>query len=115
VTDVKRAAASWIAWIAAAYALFCAAMLFGIPRNRYEWMLEDPALRTDGMTFCTLPVDHGVDARIESFAYLVPLLAVAIALSVRRRRPHWLLWLALALVVLWGVRFVALMPSCPAR
>jgi hypothetical protein len=100
---------------AALYALFSAAMLFAIPRNRYEWMLEDPAMRGDGMTFCTLPIDHGLDARIESFAYLVPLLIAAVVLSVRRRRPHWLLWVGLVLVALWGIRFVVLAPSCPAR
>lgn len=106
---------SVFALVSALYALFCAAMLLAIPRNRYEWMLEDPAMRGDGMTFCTLPIDHGLDARIESFAYLVPLLVVAVVLSVRRRRPHWLLWVGLVLVVLWGVRFVVLAPSCAAR
>ncbi|HEX7867610.1 MAG TPA: hypothetical protein VF555_21810 [Variovorax sp.] len=106
---------SVLALVSAVYALFCAAMLFAMPRNRYEWMLEDPAMRGDGMTFCTLPIDHGLDARIESFAYLVPLLILAVVLSVRRRKPHWLLWVGLALVVLWGVRFVVLAPSCPVR
>ncbi|MGJ7535287.1 MULTISPECIES: hypothetical protein [unclassified Variovorax] len=101
--------------VSAVYALFCTAMLFGLPRNRYEWMLEDPAMRADGMTFCTLPIDHGLDARVESFAYLIPLLVVAVVLSVRRRRPHWLLWVGLVLVVLWGARFLVLTPSCPTR
>jgi hypothetical protein len=108
--NVKR---SVFVLVSAVYALFCTAMLFGIPRNRYEWMLEDPAMRTDGVTFCTLPIDHGLDARVESFAYLIPLLVVAVVLSVRRRKPHWLLWVGL--VVLWGVRFLVLTPSCPTR
>ncbi|WP_395320928.1 hypothetical protein [Variovorax sp. UC74_104] len=111
----RSASASIFAVVSALYALFCAAMLFAIPRNRYEWMLEDPAMRGDGLTFCTLPIDHGLDARIESFAYLVPLLVVAAVLSVRRRRPHWLLWVGLGLVLLWGARFVVLAPSCPVR
>jgi hypothetical protein len=110
--NVKR---SVFVLVSAVYALFCTAMLFGIPRNRYEWMLEDPAMRADGRTFCTLPIDHGLDARVESFAYLIPLLVVAVVLSVRRRKPHWLLWVGLVLVVLWGVRFVVLAPSCPTR
>jgi hypothetical protein len=110
--NVKR---SVFVLVSAVYALFCTAMLFGIPRNRYEWMLEDPAMRTDGVTFCTLPIDHGLDARVESFAYLIPLLVVAVVLSVRRRKPHWLLWVGLVLVVLWGVRFLVLTPSCPTR
>jgi hypothetical protein len=109
---VKR---TLLLFLSAAYALFCAAMLFSMPRNRYEWMLDDPALRADGMSFCTLPIDHGVDARIASFAYLVPLLIVAVALSVRRRRPHWLLWIGLVLLAAWVVRFVVLAPYCPGR
>jgi hypothetical protein len=40
---------------------------------------------------------------------------VAVVLSVRRRKPHWLLWVGLVLVVLWGVRFLVLTPSCPTR
>jgi hypothetical protein len=101
--------------LSAIYAAFCTAMLFSIPRNRFEWMLEDPAMRADGMTFCTLPLDNGVDARIESFVYLIPLLIVAVVLSVRQRKPHWLLWVGLLLVVAWAIRFVVLAPSCPGR
>lgn len=112
---MTKAMRSVLLWVSALYAMFCTAMLFSLPRNRYEWMLEDPAMRADGMTFCTLPIDRGVDARIESFAYLVPLLIVAAVLSVRQRRPHWLLWVGLGLVVLWGVRFLVLTPSCPGR
>lgn len=97
------------------YAAFSTLMTLSLPLNRYEWMLEDPALRDDKLTFCTLPLDPDNGAASLGLAWIAPVLVAGVVLSMRRRRPHDALWIGLALLALWGVRFFVLAPSCPGR
>lgn len=97
------------------YAVFCAAMMFVLPMNAYEWMLDDPLLRDDELTFCGLPLDDGIDVRFLTFIVLLPLFVAGGALSVRARRMHYAGWLALAVLVVWVWRFLIHYPLCPGR
>jgi hypothetical protein len=98
------------------YSAFCLLLIFGLPRNRYEWMLDDPALRADSLTFCTLPLDDGEgSSEVISFFFLIPFLVSAFALSMRQRKIHLSIWVGLALVAIWLLRFYVLSPRCPGR
>jgi hypothetical protein len=100
----------------AVYAAICVLMIFGLPRNKYEWMLDDPAARADGVTFCTLPLDEAEgSAALFSFIFLAPFLMTAIVLSLQRRKIHPTLWAGLGLLAIWALRFFVLSPACPGR
>lgn len=96
----------------ALYALLCLGLIFGLPLNEYEWMLDDPAARAEGMTFCELPLDDGIDGRVLSLIAMLPLLGAGAVLSLRRRRIHASAWVALGLALAWGWRFFIHYPSC---
>ena len=100
---------------ASLYAIFCVAMMFIMPMNEYEWMLEDAKARAEGLTFCGLPLDDGVDARIIALIVLLPLVIAGCALSVKKRRVHYSAWLALLVLLIWGWRFFVHYPLCPGR
>lgn len=97
------------------YAAFCAATLWGLPVNKYQWMLEDPALRGEQMSFCSLPLDPDSAASTIALLLVAPLFVLAVALSIRQRRWHYFLWLSVALLAMWMLRFWILTPSCPGR
>ncbi len=97
------------------YASSCAAMMFMMPMNEYEWMLGDPKARADGLTFCWLPLDDGIDARGLTFVAMLPLFFMGGVLSVRTRRIHYAAWLALTVLALWGWRFFIHYPLCSGR
>ena len=97
------------------YAILCVATMFMMPMNAYEWMLDDPKARAEGLTFCGLPLDDGIDARIITLIVLLPLALAACALSVKKRRMHYSAWLALVVLLIWGWRFLVHYPLCPGR
>ena len=102
--------------LSSVYSALCVLVIFGLPRNKYEWMLDDPAMREDAITFCTLPLDDSEgSSEIISFIFLIPFLASAIALSIRQRKIHFSLWAALGLVAVWVLRFYIFSPRCPGR
>jgi hypothetical protein len=100
---------------ASLYALLCLATIFTLPMNEYEWMLDDPKARAEGLGFCGLPLDDGIDARIIALVVLLPLLIAGGALSVKKRRLHYAAWLVLVLLLVWGWRFPFHYPLCPGR
>lgn len=102
-------------FIATCYAALCAIVLWGLPVNKYQWMLDDPAMRGERMTFCELPLDPDSAASTIALLLLAPLLVLAVTLSIRQRRPHYFLWLSLALLAMWVLRFLIFTPSCPGR
>jgi hypothetical protein len=97
------------------YAFFCVATMFVLPMNEYEWMLDDPKARADGLTFCRLPLDDDIDARIITLIVLLPLIIAGGVLSVRKRRLHYSALVALAALLVWGWRFFVHYPLCPGR
>jgi hypothetical protein len=97
------------------YAFLCVTMMFMLPMNEYEWMLDDPKARADGLTFCGLPLDDDIDARIITFIALLPLIVAGGALSVRKRRIHYSASIALAVLLVWGWRFFVHYPLCLGR
>jgi hypothetical protein len=97
------------------YAIFCVTTMFMMPMNTYEWMLDDPKARAEGLTFCGLPPDDGIDARIITLIVLLPLIIASSALSIKKRRIHYSALLALAVLIIWGWRFFVHYPLCPGR
>lgn len=96
-----------------AYAVLCAVVIYAWPRNKYEWMLDDPDAAQERLSFCTLPVDP--DAGLApwfAFAPLAALVALAVALSWKRRRVQPLLGVALALLLGWAGKFYLFGPHC---
>lgn len=100
---------------ASLYATFCMVTMFMMPMNEYEWMLDDPKARADGLNFCGLPLDDGIDARIIMLIVLLPLVILSCTLSVKKRRIHYTAWLALSVLLVWGWRFFIHYPLCPGR
>jgi len=101
--------------IASLYAFLCIAAMFVIPMNKYEWMLDEPEALADGLTFCGLPLDDDLEVRVISFIVLFPLIVAGGALSLKVRKVHYTAWLALALLFVWGWRFLVYYPFCPGR
>ncbi len=97
------------------YALFCIVMMFILPMNDYEWMLDDPLLREEGLTFCGLPLDDDIDARFFTLVVIAPLVIAGGALSLRARRMHYAGWLAVAVLLVWAWQFLIHYPLCPGR
>jgi len=96
-----------------AYAALCGVVIYAWPRNKYEWMLDDPDAASEPLSFCTLPVDP--DAALAPWFAFVPLLAqvtMAVALSLKRRRVHPLLVVALVLLLAWAGKFHGLWSPC---
>lgn len=98
--------------LASAYAFFCIAFMLLIPMNKYEWMLDEPNAKSEGLTFCGLPLDDDISARLFSFAFLIPLLVLAVVQSIRKKKAHYSLWIAVALLAVWGWRFFIYYPLC---
>ncbi|WP_143713648.1 DUF2645 family protein [Variovorax sp. RO1] len=98
--------------ITSVYALFCITLMLIIPMNKFEWMLDEPSARTEGLTFCGLPVDEDINPRQLFLAFLVPILAFGIAQSMRQQKIHYSLWIAFALLAIWGWRFFIYYPLC---
>jgi Protein of unknown function (DUF2645) len=95
-----------------AYAFFCTAFMLLMPMNKYEWMLDEPSAKSEGLTFCGLPLDADVSTRFFSLAFLIPLLVLAAFQSIRRKKAHYSLWIAVALLAVWGWRFFIYYPLC---
>lgn len=98
--------------LCALYAALCTAWILIVPMNQYEWMLEDPALRGEVMTYCELPVDHDSHAALLAFLPLLPLLAVGLIVSAIKGRIHPATWGAAVPLAVWAGRFLAFAPSC---
>ena len=98
--------------IASAYAFFCIALMLLMPMNKYEWMLDEPNAKSDGLTFCGLPIDNDISTRFFSLAVLIPLLVFAAIQSIREREIHYSLWISIALLAVWGWRFLIYYPVC---
>lgn len=104
----KLALAFWIA-----YTALLAVIIVSLPLNRYEWMLEVPAMQAEGMNLCSLPIDDDSDVAIVTALSLIPMLIVSLILAVRQRKLHYSFWLNILLVTFWGLRFLVFLPSCP--
>lgn len=108
----------WRKAVLLAYALACVGLMFMLPMNKFEWMLEEPEALAAGLTFCGLPVDHNGDARIFSWLLLFPLWGVAV-MQARRggaghnvRRGRHALWIAAAVSAVWLWRYFVHYPLC---
>lgn len=103
--------------VLALYAACCALFIWTLPLSGYEWMLDDPALKGERLSFCTLPIDHDtfLGSALGAVALPLLLLVASIALSIRRRKAHYALWISLALLLVWALRFFVFAPSCPDR
>lgn len=98
------------------YAALCVYIIWNAQFNQYEWMLDDP--QNKELTFCSLPLDDGFFLFFSpavSLMFCLPLLALGAGWSARRRRPRFTMWLALAVLACWVVRFFVLAPVCPGR
>lgn len=98
--------------LASAYTFFCIAFMFLMPMNKYEWMLDEPGAKSEGLTFCGLPLDDDISVRFFSFAFLIPFLVLAATQSIRKKKTHYSLWIAVALLAVWGWRFFIYYPLC---
>jgi hypothetical protein len=93
-------------------------LLIKMPRSHYEWMLNDPALANEHLTYCTLPVDNDAGIwPILGFMLLIPMLLIAgisSVIAVIRRHPGWpVSWgYALFLTLFWAWRFFIAVPVC---
>lgn len=97
------------------YGVACLLAIYALPVNWYEWMLDEPGAKAEGLTLCDLPLDDGIDGRIATIVMLLPLMMLAGALSVNRRKIHFSVWLVLALLLIWGWRFFIHYPLCPGH
>ncbi len=104
-----------VLFVLAVYAVGCALLIWILPLNGYEWMLDDPTLKNEHLRFCTLPIDNDtfLGSALGAIALPLLLLAASIALSIRHRKAHCTLWISLALLLIWALRFFVLTPSCP--
>ncbi|WP_422084664.1 DUF2645 family protein [Variovorax sp.] len=98
--------------VVSAYAFFCISLMLLMPVNKYEWMLEESSAKSDGLTFCGLPIDNDISTRFFSAAFLIPLFVFAAIQSIREREIHYSLWIAIALLAVWGWRFFIYYPFC---
>lgn len=98
--------------VIALYSILSALVIVSMPINKFEWMLEDPLLADEKLTFCTLPVDDGGTPFI-SLLYILPLLLAGLIIFAKKRQLHPTLWIALGLSIIWFLRFVLLPPLCP--
>ncbi|AFK62753.1 hypothetical protein TKWG_13135 [Advenella kashmirensis WT001] len=98
--------------VIALYSILSALVIVSMPINKFEWMLEDPLLADEKLTFCTLPVDDGGTPFI-SILYILPLLVAGLIIFAKKRQIHPTLWIAFGLSIIWFLRFVLLYPSCP--
>ncbi len=112
---MKTIAVFVIDLIIADYAIFSALLIVSVPYNRFEWMLDDPLLKDQKLTFCTLPLDMDVSGSFITFMYFSPLLLIGLVMLLVKRPVHYTVWLAVGLLVLWYVRFFLLFPDCPLR
>ena len=94
------------------YSLVALVWVWMVPRNRFEWMLEDPALTGEALTYCTLPIDGSGEGRLFALLVIVPMLLLTLALSVKLKKIHYSVWLSVLLVAVWLLRFFVLIPSC---
>ncbi|MGJ7530345.1 DUF2645 family protein [Variovorax sp. GB1P17] len=98
--------------VASAYASLCLGLMLMIPMNKFEWMLDEPSAHTEGLSFCGLPLDDGINPRSLSLLFLVPLFIFGVLLSVRQHKIHYSLWIAFALLAIWAWRFFIYYPLC---
>jgi hypothetical protein len=89
-----------------AYAALWPVVIYAWPRNKYEWMLDDPDAASGPLSFCSLPVDPDAAwAPWFAFAPLLVLATMAVGLSLRHRRLHPLLAIAGGLLLAWAGKF----------
>jgi len=95
------------------YAALCGLFIYSWPLNKYEWILDEPDAVANGLTFCSLPIDHNAES-----SALLPFLSIVVyvigagILTVNRRKPHPTLIIALILFLLWVGKFFLLAPHC---
>ena len=95
------------------YALACALWIYAWPRNKYEWMLDEPGTSEGPRNACALPLDpDAACAPLVAIAPALLLLAAALFMSFRCREWHMSLWLTAALVLGWLCKFFVPSPSC---
>lgn len=94
------------------YSAICALLMSAMPLNKFEWMLTDPALGSEPMTFCSLPLDDNIESPL-ALMLLVPLLLAFLVLSMWKGKLHFSLWLLLFLLAMWVLCFFIFVPSCP--
>lgn len=95
------------------YALACALWIYAWPRNKYEWMLDEPGTSEGPRNACALPLDpDAAFAPLMAIAPVLLLLAAGFFLSLRRRQWHVSLLLTAALALGWFCKFFLLRPSC---
>lgn len=95
------------------YGLACIALILGLPRNKYEWML-DAAEPGSPVSFCGLPHDPDGPFRALIFAWLAvaPLVLAGLWGMFRSRSPNGILVVGMLLMAFAWVRLIALTPTC---
>ena len=96
----------------ALYSILSALIIVSMPINKFEWMLQDPLLADEKLTFCTLPADDDGTPFI-SMLYILPLLLTGLFIFAKTRRAHPTLWIAFGLSIIGSIRFVIMYSSCP--
>jgi hypothetical protein len=86
--------------------ILCAVNIALWPRNKFEWMLQEPGSAVDKLTFCSLPVDPDAFAgALLAIAPVLITLAFGAFLTARTRRIAPALLGGLALLAFWFMRF----------
>lgn len=94
------------------YVALCALVIYAWPRNKYEWMLDDPDTAPGHLSFCGLPVDPDAAwAPWFAFAPRLVLATLTVGLSLKRRRLHPLRAITGGLLLAWAGKFYLLAPQ----
>jgi hypothetical protein len=137
---VNKPIASPLTATVSLYALAWSALTLAASHNRYDWMLTDPVLAEQGLTYCTLPLDNDAnDLAMLTAVALLPLLLLAAIRTINTIRAtrtttstttsiqtthgtrigstigsaHWAAYLCLALISLWVCKWFIFVPQCP--
>jgi hypothetical protein len=95
------------------YAALCGLLIYSWPLNKYEWMLDEPDAASEGLTFCSLPLDNNAgSAPVFSFIAIFVFASAAVVLSLKRKSFHPALIIALLLLLLWIAKFFLFAPQC---
>jgi hypothetical protein len=97
------------------YSVFWALLIFALPINKYEWMLDSPEdFDLDkAKGYCALPLDPDPTSAIEAFLLGCPYLLFAIFYTFRKHKKTKLLWsIYIILICAWYARFFIFAPHC---
>jgi hypothetical protein len=98
------------------YSVFWALLIFTLPINKYEWMLDSPEdFDLDkAKGYCALPLDPDPTSAIAAFLLGCPYLLFAIFYTFRKHKKTKLLWsIFIVLICAWVARFFIFAPHCP--